>query len=259
MSTGGVPVPRSRISPVSPIALIGSTLLAALVATPAPAAAQEASPVAAIVAADFSPVVTNPFFPLAALRSTRYEGEETDPDDGETVAIRVEETVLPETRQVAGVEVTVVEVKEYEDGEIVELTHDFYAQHRDGTVYYFGEEVDDYEDGQVVGHSGEWLAGEGENQPGVFMLPDPRVGDVFEQERAPGIAEDRSTVIAVAEAIEVPAGSFDGCIRTEDVNPLDDETEQKVYCPGVGLVREEAEGVHLDLVAFEPAPATPAP
>jgi hypothetical protein len=37
----------------------------------------------------------------------------------------------------------------------------------------------------------------------------------------------------------VPAGSFTGCIRTEDRNPLESgAVEFKVYCPGVGLTWE---------------------
>ncbi|MGH2531353.1 MAG: hypothetical protein ACRDJW_03500 [Thermomicrobiales bacterium] len=235
-------------------ALVGSMFAAMLIVAPGGGFAQEATPLAG--AETLGPVVTNPFFPLASVRYKEYVGEETDPDTGETIQTRVEETVLAETAEVAGVEVAVVEVKEYENGKLVESTLDYYAQDDDGTIYYLGESVDDYEDGEVVGHSGAWLAGEGENQPGLFMLPDPDVGQVFEQERAPGIAEDISTVIAVDEAITTPAGQFSGCLKTEDVNPLDDETENKYYCPGVGVVREESEDSFLDLVHFEGGPAT---
>ena len=146
--------------------------------------------------ADFRAEVDNPLFPLTAGTAFVYEGEETDPDTGETIQIRIESTVLAETEIVGGVEVTVVQVRDYEDGDLVEETRDYYAQHNDGTVYYFGERVDDYEGGEVVGHSGQWLAGEGDNLPGILMSPDPQVGDEFEQERAPGIAEERSKVVA---------------------------------------------------------------
>src|SRR5439155_13781734 len=46
--------------------------------------------------------------------------------------------------------------------------------------------------GRISGHEGQWLVGEHGNRAGVFMPAAPRVGDVFEQERAPGVAEDRS-------------------------------------------------------------------
>jgi hypothetical protein len=191
---------------------------------------------------DFQATVDNRFFPLEPGTALVYEGEE----DG--AAIRVESTVLEETDTIAGIEVRIVEVKDFEDGELVESTRDYYAQHRDGTVYYMGERVDDYEGGEVAGHGGQWLAGEGDNQAGVFMPADPKVGDEFEQERAPGIAEDRSKVVAVDERVETPAGSFSGCIKTEDLDPLSDHKELKFYCPDVGLVREESGGTFLDLV-----------
>lgn len=202
--------------------------------------------------AEFQSTVDNAFFPLTSPGPAVFEGEEVDPDTGEVVEIRVESTALAATNVVAGVEATVVEVKEFEDGELVEVTLDYYAQRSDGAVYYFGEQVDNYEGGEVVGHEGQWLAGEGDNLPGVFMPADPEVGDEFEQERAPGVAEDRSEVVEVDESVTTPAGSFSGCIKTKDFDPLGDVTEFKYYCPNVGLVREETdEGETLiDLVSF---------
>jgi hypothetical protein len=192
---------------------------------------------------DFQATVDNQFFPLVPGTKLVYEGMEEDAE------LRVESTVLEETDTIAGIEVTVVEVMDFEDGELVESTKDYYAQHTDGTVYYMGERVDDYEDGQVVGHGGQWITGEEGAHAGIFMPADPQVGDEFEQERAPGVAEDRSEIIAVDESVETPAGSFTGCIRTEDFDPIGGATENKLYCPEVGLVREEAEAVFLDLVS----------
>ena len=82
------------------------------------------------------------------------------------------------------------------------------------------------------------------------MPADPKVGDTFEQERAPGVAEDRSTVVAAGVAVETPAGSFDDCIKTRDFAPLDKSTEFKFYCQGVGLVREQRPGLLNDLVRY---------
>ena len=206
------------------------------------------SPAGEINPADFTSTVDNPMFPLADGAERVYEGEETDADTGETVTLRVEETVLPERKTVGGIEVTVVEVNEYEDGELVEHTLDYYAQHNDGTVYYIGEDVDDIENGEVVGHSGEWVAGENGALPGIFMPADPQVGDEFEQERAPGIAEDQSKVVEADVDVSVPAGDFSGCIKTEDYDPIGDVTEHKFYCPDVGLVREEFEDGSMDLI-----------
>ncbi len=205
---------------------------------------------AGFVVACFQAKVDHPLFPLSSLGPKVFEGVERDPDTGETIKIRLESTVLSQTDFVSGVEVSVLLEKDYEDGQLVESTLDYFAQGRDGTVYYFGERVDEYEDGVVVGHEGQWLAGEGGAQPGVFMPAQLKVGQTFEQERAPGIAEDQSTVVAVNTWVITPAGSFTDCVKTKDFSPLDNATEYKYYCPGVGLVREESSGGRLDLVSY---------
>jgi hypothetical protein len=200
--------------------------------------------------AQYSATVDHPLFPLSNLRSTSFAGSEGDPDTDERVKVRVVQRVLEQPGEVSGVPVTVVDVREFEDGELVEHTLDYYAEDDEGNVRYMGERVDDIEDGKVVAHEGQWLAGKGDAKPGVFMPTDPQVGDVFEQERAPGVAEDRSEVVAVDLAVSVPAGRFDGCIKTEDFAPLDKNTEFKFYCPGVGLVREQFEIGRMDLVRY---------
>jgi hypothetical protein len=194
--------------------------------------------------ADFSANVTNPYFPLPVGMTRVYEGV----DEG--TPLRVEERVLRQTSTVAGIEVRVLEVNEFEDGELFEHTLDFHNQHVSGAECYFGELVDMIEDGEVVGHEGQWLAYEGRNLPGLFMPApaDIAVGVTFEQERAPRVAEDVSEIVAVGLTVTVEAGTFTDCIRTEDFNPLDRATEFKTYCPGVGLVLEEAEGVFVELV-----------
>ena len=84
----------------------------------------------------------------------------------------------------------------------------------------------------------------------MFMPAEPKVGDVFEQEQAPGVAEDRSTVVAVELEVKTPVGTFSDCIKTRDFAPLDDVTEFKYYCPRVGLVREEPPDGRLELVRY---------
>ena len=192
----------------------------------------------------FTPVVDNPLWPLASVRRTRYRGRE------EGAKTRVVSRVLDRTRKVAGVEVTIVDVREFEDGELVEHTRDYFAQDRKGRVWYFGESVDDIENGRVVGHDGQWFAGRKGAKPGLFMPAEPKLGQVFAQERVPGVAEDRSKVVALDRSVETPAGSFDGCMKTRDFAPLDNATEFKFYCPGVGLVREQARRARLSLVSY---------
>jgi hypothetical protein len=201
-------------------------------------------------AGKYTAQVDHPLVPLATVGDTVFEGSETDADTGESVETRAVKRVLTKTRVVGGIPVTVVEVKEYEDDELVERTLDYYAQREDGSVWYVGETVDDYEDGKIVGHEGAWQAGQGNAKPGLFMPAEPKVGQEFEQEQAPGVAEDRSKVVAVGVDVTTPAGTFSDCIKTEDYAPLDDITEFKHYCPDVGLVREEGPGARLELVRY---------
>jgi hypothetical protein len=204
----------------------------------------------ALEPAQFSAEVDHPLFPLSNLRSMAYAGIEGDPDSGERARVRSVSRVLDEPGEVSGVPVTVVEVREFEDGELVEHTLDYYAEDDEGNVRYMGERVDDIEDGKIVAHEGQWLAGKGDAKPGLFMPADPQVGDVFEQEQAPEVAEDRSEVVDTDLEVAVPAGRFDGCIKTEDFAPLDNNREFKFYCAGVGLVREQFEIGRLDLVRY---------
>ena len=178
----------------------------------------------------FSTTIDNEFFPLTLATELVLEGE----DDGETV--RVEITVPGDTEEVAGVETLVMIETEYEDGELLEIARNFIAQAADGTVCYFGEDVDIYENGIVVSNDGAWRAGENGALPGILMPGDPQVGDAFYQESAPGVAEDMSSVIAFGEPIAVPAGDFDDTLTAEDCNPMEDaETDVKVYVRGIGL------------------------
>ena len=193
-------------------------------------------------AGPFSLLINNPFFPLFVGDELVLEGED---DEGTFLEIII--TVLDETENVAGVTTRVVEEAESEDGEIVEISRNFFAQAPDGTVCYFGEDVDDYEDGEIVGHEGEWRAGENGNLPGIIMPGNPQVGQIFQQESAPGIAEDQAEIVAMGETIDVPAGEFSDTLTTLDCNPMENGAiDEKVYVEDIGLAIDE----DAELVSF---------
>lgn len=192
-------------------------------------------------AGPFSLLIDNPFFPLFVGDELVLEGEE----DGTFLEIII--TVLDETEVVAGVTTRVVEEAEFEDGEVVEISRNFFAQAPDGTVCYFGEDVDDFEDGVIVGHGGEWRAGENGNLPGIIMPGNPQVGQVFQQEAAPGIAEDQAEIVALGETITVPAGTFNDTLSSLDCNPMENGAmDDKVYVDGIGLAID----ADAELVSF---------
>ena len=182
-------------------------------------------------AGGFSLDIDNEFFPLPVGHRVTLEGEEGSAH----LVVRI--TSLDETETVAGVETRVVEEFESKDGNVVEISRNFFAQAEDGTVCYFGEDVDIYDGaGNVTSHSGSWRAGVDANRPGIFMLPSLEVGIAFQQEIAPGIAEDQSQVIAVGERTEVPAGTFEDTATLRDGSPLDGGTGDKIYARGIGLI-----------------------
>jgi hypothetical protein len=185
--------------------------------------------------ADFIPRVTNPFFPLVPGTTLSYEGEM---EEGvETVIVEV----LEETRTILGITATVVRDRVFLDGELIEDTFDWFAQENTGDVWYFGEDSKEIEDGEVVSTEGSWEAGVDGAKPGIIMWGDPaaHLNEEYRQEYYPDVAEDVATVIGLEEAVEVPYGSFTGCIKTEDRNPLESgAVEHKFYCPGIGLVLE---------------------
>jgi hypothetical protein len=191
--------------------------------------------VCAPTAGPFSLTIDNDFFPLPVGQIWSYQGME----DGEQLTLEIE--VLDETEMVAGVETRVVREDEKANGEQVEISWNFFVQAADGTVCYYGEDVDIYERGAVVAHDGAWRAGEGGALPGIQMPATPAVGQQYDQELAPGIAEDHAEVIALGEHVEVPAGAFDDTLRTEESTPLEPgQVSEKLYARGVGLLVDGA-------------------
>jgi hypothetical protein len=182
-------------------------------------------------ATTFTVEIDNPFFPLPEGQQVVLEGEE----GGQHLLVRV--TALDEVETVAGVRTRVIEEYEAKDGRVVEVSRNFFAQAQDGTVCYFGEDVDIYDGaGNVTSHSGSWRAGVDANRPGIFMPRSLKVGLAFQQEIAPGIAEDQAQVIAVGDRTKVPAGTFEDTATLRDGSPLDGSTGDKVYARGIGLI-----------------------
>jgi hypothetical protein len=202
----------------------------------------------------FTLEIDNTYFPLDVGQEWVYRGNE----QGQTIGLRI--TVLDETEDFYSgrrtVTTRVVEELEWEDANanglvdadetLLEISRNFYAQTQDGTVCYFGEEVDIYEDGVVVSHEGAWRADDRGNAPGIFMPADPQPGMTFQQEVAPDIAEDTATVIRKGRSVMVLAGTFADTLTVRDFNPLDGSRGTKVYAPGVGLIVDGP----LDLISY---------
>lgn len=150
-------------------------------------------------------------------------------------------TVQNETKIVNGTETRIVEERETENGELVEISRNYFAVCRPtNDIYYFGEEVDNYEDGEIVSHEGTWLAGIDNARAGMIMPGKVEIGLKYYQEVAPGIAEDRAEIISLNDTLDTPAGEFANVLKTEETNPLKpEEKEFKYYAAGIGLIQDE--------------------
>jgi hypothetical protein len=187
-----------------------------------------------IVPANFSPKVTNRFFPLTPGKTLVYTGTK----DGEKALDLVAAT--SRTRVVDGVTTRVVEDRLYLDNVLAERTSDYYAQDHCGNVWYFGEDTAELDrHGKVVSTEGTWHAGVDGAQAGVVMQAHPQVGRRFRQEWYEGHAEDVFRVVSRSSRITVPYGSFRHALRTEETNALEpDVLDNKYYVNGIGEVAE---------------------
>jgi hypothetical protein len=180
--------------------------------------------------------ITNTYLPLGSLKQDILEGTEKGHP------LRVERTVKPGSRTFSingqEVEALIMEDRETINGQLEEVALDYFAQDDDGTVYYLGEDVDNYKDGKIVAHEGAWLYGKDTKKLGVIMPAHPRVGQKFSPEDVGKVTKENDVVVSLSEKASVPAGKFENCLKVKETNS-DGETEEKLYAPGVGAIKEE--------------------
>jgi hypothetical protein len=184
-----------------------------------------------IVPGEFTARVTNRYFPLVPGRTLVYR-KVTGAVTEET---RV--TTLRETIEVGGVACAIVRDVVRENGELVEDTDDWFAQHRSGDVWYFGEIARNYEDGRLDNLDGSWRYGRDGALPGVQMRAAPRRGDAYRQEFFLNEAEDLAVVLGFGRTVTVPYGTLRDCLETREFSPLEPGVEErKFFAPGIGFV-----------------------
>jgi hypothetical protein len=183
--------------------------------------------------ADFVRTIDNRYWPLVPGTGYRYEGVR-----GSTRQLD-DEVVLHSTKQILGVMCTVVRDTVSEGGRPVERTFDWYAQDRQGNVWYMGEKSLELKNGHMVKASDSWESGVNGAKPGIIMPGHPRPGDAYRQEYyPPGEALDQARVLRLDGSLTVPYGAFRHVLVTSERSPLEPQTEQKYYAPGLGEVAE---------------------
>ncbi len=186
--------------------------------------------------------IDNPYFPL--IRGSVYTYGTLPEEEGEDTE-RNDVFATFENKSILGVNAHVVRDTAYEDGRLIEDTLDYYAQDRDGNVWYFGEltyafEYDD--DGNFLGTSteGSWLADGVTAFPG-YAMPTREVLEALDngyfQEFSPGVAEDQAELVTFNAMADLDIGLFKDVLKTLDTTQLEpDVREFKKYEPGVGMV-----------------------
>ncbi len=212
---------------------------AMMLGTPSAGAAEAGA--TTIVPAEFTANVTaNPYFSMPIGKKLVLASEAEDGLE------RIEILIPGWTKMIMGVETLVYWDRVYLDGVLVEDTRDYLAQHKNGDVWYFGEDVDNYEDGAFVDHEGAWLAGVDGAEPGIWIKAGAKAGDKYRQEYYAGKAEDAVEVLSTDETIETPFGKLAGCLKTLEWSPLFPATAHKYYCKEAGSVALEVDLVGPD-------------
>jgi hypothetical protein len=191
--------------------------------------------------------ITNPYLPITRFHRCVLGGN----DQGQR--LRVVRVLQSRTKsfgyrgQTVTTAVVEYRVTEVGAGQLIEKTVDYFAQDEAGTVYYFGEDVNEYRNGRLVSHEGQWRVGRDTSEPGVLMPEHPRVGDTFYAENIPGIAVEHDRVVARGMTQRIGANTYRHVIRIREhaTTPKPAEVEYKTYARGTGVITEANGGVRL--------------
>jgi len=200
--------------------------------------------------ANFGGPIDNPYLPLRPGTVFRYRGVGDDGITGELNTV----TVTHRAKSIMGIEAVVVLDQVFSAGKPEERTFDWYAQDKNGNVWYLGEDSRNYERGHWVRDDGSWTAGVGNGKPGIIMLAHPHRGDAYRQEYSPGHAVDQAKVLGMGGPVDTPFRSFSQTLFTREYSAIDKQYEKKWYAHGVGVVQEHAltkSKEHSELVAVK--------
>src|SRR5438067_10263545 len=176
---------------------------------------------------NFTTTIDNPYFPLVPGTTFTY----LTPNG----AIKDVFAVTHDTRAINGVTCVQVHDSVYTDGVLTEDTLDFFAQDREGNVWYFGENTAELENGLFATIEGSFLSGVNNDKPGIIMRAHPAPGDFYRQEYRLGNAEDHPEIFNLRSRSVVPYGRFNSCLKSQESTTLArDALEAKYYAPGSG-------------------------
>jgi len=193
--------------------------------------------------ANFTINIDNPYLPFKPGTTLVYAGPTSQGFQRNTTEVTFS------TKVIEGVTCVEVHDQVYTNGQLTEDTLDWYAQDKEGNVWYFGEDSEELSNGRVTTLGGTWQAGVNGAKAGIVMEAHPKVGDFYRQEFLLGTAEDTAGVLSMDQSVTVPAGTFDHCLETYEITGLEPGAlEHKYYSAGVGNV------LTIDLVSGDRFP-----
>ena len=182
--------------------------------------------------------VDHPYFPLHAGSAWVYEGDSEGQHRRDVVR------VLDERTAITGIECVAVVQEVYLDGELSEITTEWFAQDRDGNVWKFGEDSLEADGSGFAQSEDSWIAGEEGREPWLFLAAQLAVGDEFTD------GEDIVVVTRLGATAEVPAGSFHNTVEADENPDDEDDKDIIIYAPSVGLISEQSASGTIQLVEF---------
>ncbi|HBS25553.1 MAG TPA: hypothetical protein DD827_00235, partial [Gammaproteobacteria bacterium] len=198
-------------------------------------------------------VAVNPYFPLVVGNKWVWEG-------GDEV---ITDEVTNKTKLIEGVTCRVVSDVVEEDGEVIEITDDWFAQDLAGNIWYCGESArgfetfdgDNPEEPELVQIDGSWKAGVDNAKPGLIVPFAPTVGQAYREEVLLGDAEDFAEILSLSANESIASVEFscaNDCMQTNNTTAIEPDVEElKYYKPGVGLILELPPGeARVELVEF---------
>ena len=185
--------------------------------------------------ADFVAVIDNPYFPLPVGRTLVYEGIKNGQTQVDTV------TITDQTKVIEGIAARAVSDVSTHDGALLEKTVDWYAQDKQGNVWYLGEDTTAFLANGKTDTSGSWQAGVHDAEPGIVMEANPQIPDAYRQEFLVGQAEDTAWVVELGGTVTVPYGKLRNTLTTLEATRIEPGNyDVKIYAPGIGIVLEQA-------------------
>ena len=182
---------------------------------------------------NFVSTIDNRYWPLKPGTGFHYAGAKG------TARQTDDEIVTRKTKRILGIDAVAVLDTVSEHGRPIERTLDYYAQDKQGNVWYLGEDSYELQHGHFVKASDSWLSGVNGAQPGIIMPASPRADDRYRQEYyPPGEALDEAHVLGTRGPFTVPYGTFKRALVTSEFSPLEPQTEEKVYVAGIGEIEE---------------------